>query len=235
MIKSIAPLTVTPTKTVHICELRFQLPLSAAQIPQWRGAVAASAGWGQHHLHNHRGAAKDHYWHRYPLIQYRSVAGQAGIWAMGDGVEMLRAWKRPAVIRLGRWKQRLEMEEWRERRVVLRMSAGWRRYRVRRYLALNAVNHREWLRLSDAAAQRALLGKNLVGHLLGFAGAAGYRLPERLEMRVLRVEGVCGVWIHGHERVLVDVVFETNVCLPEGVALGRSVAFGFGVVEAVQK
>jgi hypothetical protein len=253
--------------TVKTLSLRFTLPLTPAQIPVFRGAVAESAGWEHDLFHNHapsevgpvasppplpetdEGQApqvfsatevtlKDKFLHRYPLIQYRVDRGQAGIFALGDGVVALRQWlgSGPEELDLNGHKCELLVDAMRERRHPLSLLPTPRRYRLLDYLALNQQNYQTWQGAGGLIERMQLLQGALTGHLLGLCTAFGYRVPDRqLQVKLLDLRNHRPVKLHDTPYLAFGLVYETNLALPPGIALGRGVAYGYGRQQPVRR
>lgn len=249
---------------IHIPSLTatFNLPLKPYQIPQWRGAVAESAGWNETLFHNHqkteivmeddpvvtqKGEAallkqhitlKDTYIYRYPQIQYRVINGKAGIYAIGEeACQRLKYWlfhKTEGFYMLGR-KQELLLHGLYEEKHEIHMSEQMKTYNIRHYLGLNQENFLRWEE-SLAMKQRVqILEEVLVGQILGFCESMGYRLPQRLEVALQMLHRVGSVNLHGARRLRFDLDFRANIELPDGLALGKGVSHGFGVLGQLKR
>ncbi|MEL6627179.1 MAG: CRISPR-associated endonuclease Cas6 [Bacteroidota bacterium] len=242
--------------TIHV---EFDLPLRPRDLRAWRGAVAESAGWEtSDHFHNHapsevipgeedeglnkidngiivsrpkRVTLRDRYVYRYPLIQYRIVDGRASIFGIGDGVVTLKKWlfALPEKISVRGREYDLVIHTLRERRQELKMSHQMMRYRLMDYIGLNQENYRRWAQETVYTERVKLLEKCLTGHLLGFASAWEYRLPERLEVSIQLIKRTKHVRAYKTEHLAFNLIYQTNLELPEWIGLGRGIARGYGV------
>jgi len=246
-------------KFIHLPTLiaHFDLPLKSYQIPQFRGAVAESAGWNETLFHNHlrteieeednstntgellvkkQITLKDKYVYRYPAIHYRTIRGQAGIYAIGkQGCRALRNWlltKTDTFYMLGR-KQELYLNGLKEDKHCLQMTERPRRYRIKNYLGLNQANFERWQEESSMTRRLIMLEDVLVGHILGFCESMGYQLPEHLEVEVAMLYRSRGMKLHDTPRLAFDLDFRANIELPDGMALGKGVSHGFGVLRGL--
>ena len=254
--------SATPTRRlVETLKLKFDLPLNPSQIYQFRGAVADAAGWENNLFHNHGyqspsenlpGAANEEnapqvpsekevfrqaIFYRYPLIQYRCEDGKAVIWGMGDGIKALQQWLNQGLdtFRMGGRRCPLRIIDFKGTDFYLEKTKQFYTYRLMDWLALNQENYEKWNKIDRYTERIKLLEEVLAGHLLGFATAANWQIPNRFEVYLHNVRSVRPVKVHGSERMAFNVLYRTNLKLPAGVAIGRSVAFGFGVQQPTRK
>lgn len=216
--------------TLRTLTLRFpNIPLRPRQIPQFRGGVIESAGFDQDIFHNHppEGGSL----HRPALVQYRVSRGRAVLWGMGAGADALERWwlSAPETLRFDQREYPLQTAEVRRDNFRLDFADDWRYYRLHDYLALNAPNYRRWLDNPNLRFRAGLLESALTGHLLGFCQAAGWQLPQRLDLQVVDLHDRRKTRYHGAELMAFELTYRCNLLLPEGIALGKAVSHGFGV------
>jgi len=169
--------------------------------------------------------------YRYPLIQYRSEGGYAAIWAMGEGINALRNWMNNGLtnFRMGGRKYALKITDFKGENFYLKVSDTMQTYRLMDWLALNSDNYQRWQSMEDYSARIILLEEILAGHLLSFATAAQWQIPQRFEVKLWNVRNCRPMMVHGTERIAFTILYKTNLLLPANIAVGRSTAFGFGV------
>lgn len=201
-----------------------EVPLRPADIAEFRRWVIGTQDTPDALFHNHR--PDGGYLHRYPLVQYRTWRGHAQLWGLEAGAAALQ-----------RWAETLEDHptELITRSSPLAQTDELRPYALRHWLGLNAENYRAYLALRDPAEQQSLLEGTLTGHLLGFCTTLDYRLPPR-SLRVTlthcddrsfrrQTTGTGDWW-----KLAFDLAFTTNLRLPPGIALGKGISKGFGLV-----
>jgi len=214
---------------VHTLQASLDLPLLPRQIPQFRGAVVEAMGQQEDLLHNHTADGGYHY--RYPLIQYRAGKRQAGLYGIGEGATILRRFLLGVdSLNMGDTTYPLRISALQEEEHLLKMAEQPQHYRLYGYLPFNQQNYQAWQSKKNLVARIEMLEGTLVSHIFGFANALPFQLPGRLEVSLQEIQRMRPMWIHGHRRVGYDLAFEANVDLPDGIGLGRSVAFGFGVL-----
>lgn len=217
--------------SLRLLSLRFpSIPLYPRHIPLFRGGVMENAGADNDLFHNHAPGGAN--LHRPALIQYRVARDRACLWGMGGGALALERWwlSAPDVLQFGGRSYPLHAAEVRRENAALRMTeAGqWKYYRLHDYLALNAENYRRWLDNPRLGFRAELLENTLTAHLLGFCQAAGWRLPERLEVQLVDIHKRAKTRYHGVELMAFEASYRCNLVLPGGIALGKAVSHGFG-------
>jgi hypothetical protein len=217
--------------------LTFDLPLRHADLPAFRGAFAAMAGHAQDLFHNHdnqAGSTRD-YHHRYPLVQYRVHDGHAAILGINEGAE--------AIGRLHR-AQRFGDFSLQGRRMPLQVAhsrlqapapalidgEGPQRYRLYHYLPFTPENYQQYKTLPSLSDKVPFLERILQNHIVAMARGTGCDLPDDapLAVRLQDIDRVKKVNALGTPMMAFDLVFTAQARLPEGIGLGRKVAFGFG-------
>ncbi|MCB0630731.1 MAG: CRISPR-associated endonuclease Cas6 [Saprospiraceae bacterium] len=214
--------------TIRLLETTFNLPLQNRNISRWRGAWAEFAGLEADLFHNHHGEKS--YYYRYPKVQYRTRNGQASILVINEGVEALQH-----VLAKGNWKITwdthpfvLQIEKLQLREYQATMTDDMRHYRLRQWVPFNVDNFERWKHAANLIERANLLNRVLVGHILDFATALQWRLPERLEVELQNLRNIRSVNIHGISRPVFDIEFTANVLLPPAIGLGKATSHGFG-------
>lgn len=218
--------------------ISFDLPIHPAQLPQWRGAFIEMAGIEKDVFHNHDNSSigankKEAFHYRYPVIQYRMVKGNAAIFAINEGVEVLeqvlleKDW---AIHWQGRVRA-LNVETVQTGEHILRMLHKPKAYRLKKWLGLNQKNYDLWQQCDGLIEEVALLERILATNLLMTCNSFGWRLPERLEVRITKIHKEQWVRCHGDRVLAFSLTFKANIALPALLATGRSVSLGFGWVE----
>jgi Cas6b C-terminal domain/Cas6b N-terminal domain len=221
---------------MKILTATFSIPIQPNQLNQWRGALAEYAGWSDDQFHNHQGE-KNQYHYRYPTIAYRSHEGQAGLFALGEGVVsiqdmLLRSSKD---IRIGNRYMPLHIQDFRINNYEPSMSEAPKQYYLKNWLALNADNYKKWQVLPSLGERVAMLEQILSSNIVSFAKGVAWQLPVRVEAKLVQLQHTHKIISHRTELIAFDVVFAANIDLPEGLGLGKSCSLGFGVVSVNHK
>ena len=217
------------SKDISMLHATFDLPLYPRQIPQFRGALTAQAGWEKDQLHNHNGKDKFHY--RYPLIHYRVVKGKAAVVGIGEGAETLRrTLLEVRDIQMNGKKIPLRIEHLSEEITTFKMLTEPKEYRLMDWLPLNQENYQTWKSTERLHQQVAFLDKMLVGQIITLCNGINWRLPNQLYAYVTEIHKTKKVKVHQQEQVAFNVSFKTNIDIPSALAIGRAVAFGYGTL-----
>lgn len=220
--------------SIRIVKIEFDTPLKSSEIPAFRGAIVGLVGQDNILYHNHLEEKKFHY--AYPLIQYQSVRGRAGLVSIHFGTEEIHRLfeKNMGMIRIGEETRSLQVENIKINRFSIGVREEKFSYRIKSWLPLNETNYQEYQSLTALAAQLAMLEKILVGNILSFAKGIGWTIEEKVELEITDLEKVYPVFRKGKSLLAFDLRFKSNVFLPSDVGLGKSVSVGFGVVSHVK-
>lgn len=223
-----------PTKTLCYGVLRLDYALTPNQIPLLRRFINLFIGHDNDLFHNHQTPQQFHY--RYPLIQYKIIEGKAALLGLGEeGVAALHQLAAHNDFRAhcAGWmgEGNIWQEEYSE---DLQLMPGLDfQYRLRNYIALNGANIKAWHNHPSLPARAALVERCLTSHILKFASAIRWQLPPH-GLQVALSDYRVGNGKSFDTRFLTfDVLFRTNITLPNHIGLGKSVSHGFGVVTAV--
>jgi len=222
-------LTAPPT---HAAFGRFRLSnaLPAANPQQlaarWRGAVA-SIFENDSAFHGHEG---DRTLARYPLVHYRWLDQTPAVFAIGPAAERAMTHPWPGTeVRIGEHDVRITQVDWSVVSVARAFSRKLLRYDFRApWIALNQENHARFKDL-DRVARRQELDRILVGNLLTMSQAFGWFFsPDETIFAAFEPLREVPTTIKGVSLIGFEGTFVTNLDLPDGLALGRSVSHGFG-------
>jgi hypothetical protein len=211
--------------------VRFNFPLRRSELAALRGALVAHAGREHDRLHNHEpGGRKSLY--RYPLVQYRVEGGFGALFCLGAGTEDMRhlLGGEPTNLSLNGKQVKLEVRDIAIDYFQPAISKRMIDYTVRSYLPLNQ-RHEATFKTLDDYARGDYLSRLLISHLMAFASGIDWHVPDRIRVELAGVRRLDAVSYKGTSRYAFDVRFRCNLDLPGGIALGKAVAMGFGVVE----
>lgn len=220
-----------PNSNTHTLHLTFRLPIYTRQIPQWRAAFVELAGWEADILHNHQSSTDaDAVIYRYPLVQYRVRNGLASIFALNEGIEAVQQ-----VLFSKKWEINwrgkptgLIIENQPERQQYTLEFGTLQRMQMYKYLPFNSENYEKWQACNGLAERVLLLERILRGHILSCLWGLGWTGGEELKVTIQEIRKTQLLPYHGQRLMAFDLLFDTNVKLPEGIALGKAVSFGFG-------
>ncbi len=199
--------------------------LSPRDAHKLRGFFGSRFSSPLFHNHDDQGGFR----YRYPLVQYKIIAGRVHILGIREGGE--------ALCRLFLDLDHLEIESriipLREKQIIRgKKELGWvtepLTYQfLNPWLALNQANHHKWHDSEDEERQ-ALLERTLTGNILSMAKGLDHFISERflVKGRFRPVE----VRFKNKPMIAFRGQFQTNVLIPDLLGLGKSCARGYGAV-----
>lgn len=222
-------------QTLH---LTFSHRIFSREIPNWRGAFIEMAGWEDDLFHNHQNSQeRDGYLYRYPLVQYRFYKGRAGLFALNEGVEAIQK-----VLTTSDWmlnwegqKVYLQVEDLKMNEYKLKIIPDRKPYKLFKWLALNQDNYEKWQACKGIKARIDLLERILGSNLISLCKGLNWRPEERIEVNIQEIRHTEMVRYHETKLLSFNIVYDTNVLLPPGIAIGKGVSHGFGWQMPVRK
>jgi len=219
-----------PFRRLRVLLVEFADEIEAHEIPAFRGAIIAKAGREHILFHNHLNEQK--YLYRYPLIQYKRIRKHPAIVCIDDGVDQIHNYfeNRDWSIHIsGRWLEmkiaRLLMNQF-----TIQVWDKDFTYRMSNWIALNQENYREYLNLPEDAEKISYLEKKLTGNILSFAKGINWDVTRQINTRILQIDGIHPVTLKGKKVMGFNMIFTSNVFLPNYIGLGKSVSLGYGNV-----
>lgn len=233
-----APARETPAAAPGLCRVRylkvvFDLPLQPQEIPALRGALIEKLGRAQDLLHNH---SDEGHIHRYPLIQYKCLQGKAALIGLNQGADALQAlFADPdRCIRFRDQPVTLQVQDLRMQQVVLRTWNKRFHYRIHNWIALQDDAYTDYLGTDSLAKRAAILERRLQNTLVSLAKGLGWEADAPITAELTHFWQPHKVRFKGVVFLAFNAEFNTNVYLPDHVALGKAGAFGFGTIHPLQ-
>ncbi len=222
---------------IPVLKVRFAPRIQPRELNAFRGAVAAKVGLEYEWFHNHNNNKENssNYHYRYPLVQYKLMKGQPGIFFLGQGVEeAMRLFVQPDwTLTFTRGQKRVHLENMKRESVHIGLSAQKQHYRLRSWMAFNQTNYESYQKADSLIERLQLMERALVGHILALANGLSYHFPERFSLAITDLGQASTVTFSGNKMLAFDIAFQTDAVLPLGAGLGRGVGRGFGEVESV--
>lgn len=223
--------------TIHTSAFTFDLPLEHRDLPNFRGAISALAGREKDLFHNHdnRPGSDRSFHQRYPLVQYRIHGGKASIFGVNEGaraIEQLLQEQQFGAFRMNGRRLPLALSSYHHNPdFVPRITEEHHFYRIYSYIPFSFKAFQEYESLPSLHAKIDHLERLLRNHIVAFAYAVNWKLPEdrRIKVNLLDLDSMQKVRIKGHQLMAFDMAFTSNALLPKGVGIGRKTAFGLGV------
>ena len=237
---------------MHTLQHTFQLKIKPQQIYDFRGAVIDLAGPENDLFHNRE--YNKGVWgnpiERYPKIQYRVDDGSASLWAMEEGVKALKKiMKKGNIAAFEMYDVETPLQTIKEKEnkgFVPAVTEDWHYYHLRHFIPFNPEKYTEYRSKSTYKEKISIIEKIIVDEILLFSYAINWSIPKEQRVKVelcdilqktvarLKTKSDTGDFFIAHPNSYYLQV-RTNAALPDGIALGRHKAYGYGVLETTEE
>lgn len=124
----------------------------------------------------------------------------------------------------------MEIEKVLSRKYTVQVWNSLFRYRIRRWLPLNAENYRKYREIEECTERISFLENILIANLLSFAKGIGIHIETEIQCKLSSLSEPYPV-INKHVKLMAfDVEFKTNMSLPDYVGIGKNASIGYGIV-----
>ena len=209
--------------------------LGRGEMQCLRGAVnkllrdACGSYEGNVLFHNHEGGGLRY---GYPLVQFRKYSTGAVIVGIGDAADSVHslAKKQELRLKIGRRDMVLAVEKGEETLYTPKVADEPKLYSLSDYIALTEENLTEYNGLLALSDKTIHLEKILVGNILSFFKGIGYHADEQIAAVLTDIDGTGETVYKGIKWKTFNLHFVSNVELPDGIGLGKSVSVGYGTL-----
>ena len=223
---------------MKLTQITFDIPLTAYQIPQFRGAMVAMLGRENDRFHNHDGEKNYHY--RYPRVQYRQKAGRASLVMIGEREQNLEDVGKITAqtgrsIQIGDQEYKLYLHGMSTKDFDPKITETPLSYRLHHWIALNRENYAYWQEHTGLTKRMQLLERLLPNHIMQFAKGVSWYPEAQLEVEIISLDKMKFLRLHGVKHLTFDLTFKVNAELPYQIGLGKGVTYGFGILKSQRK
>lgn len=216
-------------KKIPLIVIEFKNTIRQREISRFRGAIISMLSSNNVLFHNH---TEDGLRYAYPLIQYKRIHGRAAVVCIKEGTESIgdffSAYRQPAII--GEREMMLELDTIKADKILIQVWESMFTYSMRRWLPFNSGNYAQFQQLTGLEEQIVFMEKILVGNILSFAKGVGIHFEKELHCTVMDLKPAGIMKYKGISFAAFDILFRTNVSLPNYIGLGKGVSHGFGTV-----
>ena len=210
--------------------LKYDYHIQNKDIPKFRGAIINEDDNKNDILfHSHDG---NELRYAYPLIQYKSIKGNASIVAVDAGTDslakMIYPYNREIVV--GHKRISTSICESYACSTNVDYCDKPLRYVISNWLPLNSENIKAFYAADGIVEQISLLERILTGNILSFAKGIGIHLESPIQTTIKSILRNEKVLYKEQDMESFDLKFSTNIRLPQYIGLGKGASTGHGTI-----
>ncbi|HOU99421.1 MAG TPA: CRISPR-associated endonuclease Cas6 [Bacteroidales bacterium] len=218
-------------RTIYIS---FEEPIRYNELNAFRSAIIEKAGRNHILFHNH--LDDQQYLYRYPRIQYKIDRHHPIILCMNEGIDEIHhffskpSWDlfiydKPYKVKVNKLLvNQYNMQVW---------DTSFR-YSLQRWHALSQENYKIFKSITHPDEQKQKLEQILVGNILSFAKGIEWTVDKEIKVQIESIENTRWIPFKQTKIQCFDIIFNTNVFLPNYIGLGKNVSYGFGIVKQIK-
>lgn len=217
-------------KKIRILNVSFDTEIAKHEIPAFRGAIVDKVGRENVLFHNH--ISNNEFRYKYPLIQYKTSRGNPAIMCIDYGVDEIHKFfeNKNWDINISGRKLEMKINQLKMNQFTMQVWDKRFDYQIRNWIALNTENYRKYQELTSLAEQLNMLESILKANILSFAKGIDWHVDRDIEVGITNLVSQRPVRLKKQKVIGFNLDFSTNVFLPNGIGLGKSVSLGFGKV-----
>jgi hypothetical protein len=219
-------------KKTKILLVSFKNEIKQCEIPLFRGAIVKLLEKENVLFHNHTDSGLRY---AYPLVQYKRMNNKAALVCVEQGIESVGNIFALSghITTLGTREVLLDIDYTREIQLVIQLSDANFRYSLQGWLPFNGKNHEAFKHITGLKERLAFMENILTGNILSFAKGINIHFKRQVSVSITNFESIGTMHLKAVNFAAYDIIFETNVSIPDYVGLGKGVSQGFGLVMRV--
>lgn len=217
---------------IHQTIIRFpEIQLATRDAHKLRGYFGSMFREHSPLLHNHLETGESAY--RYPLVQYKVLAGIPTLMGLNEGADLLpQLFLKIKTLELDGRSYPVLQKNIENKTIPIGLSDELQAYRFETlWMALNRQNFATYIYEEEEHKLRHLKSV-LVGNILSFYKAMNYWAPNTI-MAKLKVTGQKEAQFKNNAMLGFQGEFVTNSLLPNAIGLGKQTARGFGTITSI--
>lgn len=221
-------------KKIRILLVQFENEIQPWEVPSFRGAVIATAGKQHILFHNHK---DDKYLYSYPLIQYKQINRKPMLMSIDQGIEEIHHFfeKMQLGILLGDRPYELKIDQLNMNQFTMQVWDKMWDFRIQNWLALNKENYEKYQAHGTMIDKIQHLESTLKGNILSFAKGIDWSIDKEIKLQIKNMHEPRTISYKGNKLSAFNLVFSTNVFLPNYIGLGKGASSGFGVIVKISR
>jgi hypothetical protein len=221
-------------QTIHQTIIRFpEIQLATRDAHKLRGYFGNIFQEYSPLLHNHLESGESAY--RYPLVQYKVINRVPTLVGLNEGADLLiNLFLKIKTLQIEDKTYPINQKNIESKTLEIGLSNELHSYRFQTlWMALNQENHQRYLH-NSASEQQKQLNTLLQNNILSYYKAMNYWLnPQERIMGMLQNVYEKETKFKDKSMIAFQADFVSNAVLPSFVGIGKSVARGFGTLEAI--
>ncbi len=214
----------------------FKQRLAPYEARLLRSATISVTKPGSVLYHNH---IRDGFRYDYPLIQYKSLLGQAAILYLGEAVntigQLFRDLNRKVKVKDKNREIDFTIDRMRPKLYKLMLRDGFLTYDLIQWMPLQDENFGKYRLLESDEERLAMLRRLLRNNILSFARGVDWEPEGEIVVKDLKIYREQWVSYKTEKFKSFNVRFRVNAFLPPYIGLGKGAAMNYGVVYPVRK
>lgn len=181
-------------------------------------------------FHNHDG---EYLRYEYPLIQYKSIRKKASIVCVGDGADSIGQLfsNIPPTIRIGSRVEPLEVVSVKANTHLVQLWDNYFTYSMYDWMPLVDDRYVQYLKMDSIAEKAVLLERVLWGNIVSFTQGVNLDIDkEKLSVKIVSFSKPKIDNYKDTKMMKFNIVFKTNISLPNYIGLGKGASLGHGVL-----
>lgn len=210
--------------------LRYANAITESEISQFRGALNKLLEDEPSLLfHNH---TDEGFRYAYPLIQYKRINGKAALVCINKGTEAVALLLGKANVQcdLQTRSFALELDGVKAHQHLIQTWDSTFVYYLRRWLPLNQENFASYQKIEGMVEKCQFLERILSGNILSMGKGLGIHFEHAITTKILNIDRTRIIPYKNVKMMAFDIVFKSNVSLPDYIGLGKGASTGFGVL-----
>ena len=169
------------------------------------------------------------------MVQYKRINQCAAIVAIDSGADALGQFLSSGVthLQIGEREDDFKVVDVKASNCLVQVWDGEFEYHLRKWLPFNSENYKEYKSLEDPSDKVQFMERILVGNILSFAKGVGVSLESNVTCTIKSMDNQQLIKYKGVKMMSFDIVFKTNVTIPDFVGIGKGVSLGFGMVTMI--
>lgn len=217
-------------KKIRILTIKFNNFIKREELPFFRGAIIKSIDPENSTLfHNHDG---NKLLYKYPIVQYKRINQKAAIVCIEEGTDAIGYFfnNKSMICNIGNREVCLELDTIKADQVTIQIWETLFTYRIRKWIPFNKDNYNDFLKLEGITEKSNFLEKILIGNILTFAKGINYTVEKEIIVKIIQIDEPKSIIYKDVKLMCFDLIFKTNLSLPNYIGLGKGVSLNNGVI-----